>query len=61
MEFEKYDKKSILVEVLDLLYRMQKKEIIIAVLEKLIPYWDLAEGFLLLIQNTDDSIFVDEL
>lgn len=38
-----------------------KKKALIKILEKLIPYWDLAEGFLLLIKVTEDEHLEDRL
>ena len=40
---------------------MTQKELLILVLTKLIPYWDLAEDFLVLVKGTEDSGFIQEL
>lgn len=31
------------------------------ILTKLLPYWDLAEGFLILVQGSEESQFIDEI
>jgi hypothetical protein len=40
---------------------MTKKDLLILVLTKLLPYWDLAQGFLILVQESADAKFVEEL
>lgn len=40
---------------------MSKKELLLQILERLIPYRDLAEGFLLLVKESEDSEFIDEI
>lgn len=39
----------------------KKRELLLLILEKLIPYRKLAEGFSLLVQNSDDEDFINEL
>lgn len=39
----------------------QKKKLVINVLNKLIPYWDLAAGFLVLVKEASDDVFVEAL
>jgi hypothetical protein len=41
--------------------KMIKKDLLILVLTKLLPYWDLAQGFLILVQESADAKFVEEL
>lgn len=40
---------------------MGKKELLLEIITKLLPYWDLAEGYLLLLQNTEDETLIDQL
>ena len=40
---------------------MDKKQILIEVLSKLIPHWNLAEGFLELVKETKDNDFIESL
>lgn len=40
---------------------MQKKELLIEIITKLLPYWELAEGYLLLLQTTEDQTIIDQL
>lgn len=39
----------------------RKKQLLLLILEKLIPYRTLAEGFLLLVQESEDESFLSEL
>ena len=41
--------------------KMTKKELLILILTKLLPYWDLAQGFLILVQESEDVKFIEEL
>jgi hypothetical protein len=41
--------------------KMTKKELLVLILTKLLPYWDLAQGFLILAQESEDSKFIEEL
>ena len=40
---------------------IKRKQLLVIILEKLIPYRKLAEGFSLLVQNSDDEGFINEL
>jgi hypothetical protein len=40
---------------------IKRKQLLVIILEKLIPYRKLAEGFFLLVQNSDDEDFINEL
>ena len=40
---------------------MRKKELLIQILECLLPYRDLAEGFLFLVRESENKEFLDEL
>lgn len=40
---------------------MRKKELLIQILDRLIPYRNLAEGFLLLVKESEDSEFINEI
>jgi hypothetical protein len=40
---------------------MDRKQVLIEVLNKLIPYWNLAEGFLALVKQTQDDDFIESL
>jgi hypothetical protein len=40
---------------------MIKKDLLVLVLTKLLPYWDFAQGFLILVQESEDAKFVEEL
>lgn len=40
---------------------MQKKKILTQVLESLFPYRELAEGFLILIKESEDENFIDQV
>lgn len=40
---------------------MGKKELLLEIITKLLPYWDLGEGYLLLLQNTEDETLIDQL
>lgn len=44
-----------------LIAMMGKRKLLILILEGLLPYWELAEGFLLLLKENDDPDFVDQL
>jgi hypothetical protein len=37
------------------------KETLVRILEQLVGYWDLAEGFLVLVKQSDDEKFIEEL
>lgn len=39
----------------------QKKKLVIKILTKLLPYWDLAAGFLVLVKEAPDDIFIETL
>lgn len=39
----------------------KKKKLLIKVLTQLIPYWDLATGFLVLVKETTDDVFMEAL
>ena len=40
---------------------MTKKDLLVLILTKLLPYWDLAQGFLILVQGSEESKFIEEL
>jgi len=38
-----------------------RKKTLVKILKQLVGYWDLAEGFLALVQNMENEEFVEEL
>ncbi|MCR5412167.1 MAG: hypothetical protein K6E76_04210 [Patescibacteria group bacterium] len=39
----------------------EKKTFLIQILEALLPYWDLAKGFLFLVQQETNDLFIDKM